>query len=100
MKRAARVDENHAPIVKALLDAGCSVQSLAAVGLGCPDILVGMAGANILIEIKNPDSRRGKEGLNEEQRSWHRFWKGHVVTVHTAEEAIAAVKAAVLRQAV
>ena len=49
MRRAARTDENHTAIVQALLDAGCSVQSLAAVGCGCPDLLWGLAGVNGLI---------------------------------------------------
>lgn len=40
MRRAARVDANHAEIVAALRDRGCLVQSLAALGHGVPDLLV------------------------------------------------------------
>ena len=39
--RAARVDQNHVEIVKALRDHGAFVVSLATVGKGVPDLLVG-----------------------------------------------------------
>ena len=39
--RAARVDDNHVAVVEALRKAGAMVQSLAAVGDGVPDLLIG-----------------------------------------------------------
>lgn len=92
MRRAAHIDDNQPEIVKALLDAGCSVQSLASVGLGTPDLLVGLAGVNILLEVKNLDGlnghvRRGA-GLSKEQLGWHGRWKGQVHTVHGPQEAL------------
>ena len=53
MRRAARVDDNHAKIVASLRLVGCTVLDLSAVGQGCPDIMVGLAGVNYLIEIKD-----------------------------------------------
>lgn len=37
-----RVDANHSQIVKALRQCGVSVLSLAPVGHGCPDLLIGI----------------------------------------------------------
>lgn len=42
MRRAARTDANQTAIVEALRKCGASVQSLAAVGKGVPDLLVGL----------------------------------------------------------
>lgn len=44
MRRAAKVDDNQGEIVAALQRAGCSVQSLAGVGRGFPDLAVGFQG--------------------------------------------------------
>jgi hypothetical protein len=102
VRRAAHVDANQPAIVQALLDAGCTVQSLAQVGLGCPDILVGYAGVNVLMEVKNLDGLNGNVrrgfGLSKEQLSWQGRWKGQVTTVHGPEEAIEVVKQALARE--
>ena len=44
MRRAARIDRNQPEIVKALRQVGAHVTSLAAVGDGVPDLLVGFQG--------------------------------------------------------
>lgn len=41
MRKYGRTDSNHAEIAAALRKAGASVVSLASVGNGCPDLLVG-----------------------------------------------------------
>lgn len=98
MRRAAHIDENQPAIVEALLNVGCTVQSLAGVGVGCPDLVVGYAGVNILLEVKNLETKNGRTakaarhgGLDEDQVSWHRAWKGQVAVVRTPEEAVEAV---------
>ena len=85
MRRAAKVDANHADIVDALLATGCSVQSLAPVGGGCPDLLVGIGGWNVLIEVK--DGEKGR--FTPAQKSWHRDWRG---TAHVAMSVEAALE--------
>ena len=81
-----RIDVNHALIVEALRKAGCTVQSLAKVGDGCPDLLVGRAGKNYLLEVKDA------HGVMEpNQIAWHATWNGHVATVRTVDVAFAAV---------
>jgi len=62
-----RVDNNQVQIVKALRDMGCTVEHLHAVGKGCPDIVVGFKGKNLLLEIKDGD----KKVLTPDQVNWH-----------------------------
>lgn len=83
MRRNARVDANHGVIVAALRQVGASVQDLAKVGKGCPDILVGYRGQNYLMEIK---TSKGKATLP--QIAWHTFWQGQVVVVRDVDEAL------------
>jgi len=81
MRRAARTDENQEQIVKALRAVGASVQSLAAVGHGVPDLLVGYEGKNILIEIKDGNKTPSKRKLTDDQVKWHESWNGGAVAV-------------------
>ena len=87
MRRAAKVDGNHAAIVKALRKIGAKVTDLSRVGDGVPDILVFFRGRTSLVEIKIPGGK-----LNERQIEWHAEHEGYMVFVVTsAEEAIAAI---------
>ena len=83
MRRAARVDANHSMIVAALRQVGATVQDLAKVGQGCPDILVGFRGRNYLMEIK---VNKGKP--THAQDVWHLTWQGQVVIVRDVDEAL------------
>lgn len=51
-RKVHRVDGNHRAVKEALEKIGAIVQSLATVGEGCPDLLVGYAGRWILLEVK------------------------------------------------
>lgn len=82
-----RVDANHMEIMAALRTVGCTVQSLASVGEGCPDLLVGCNGQNVLLEVKGV-----KGAKTPEQWSWHADWQGRVRIVRSAKEAIAVVR--------
>ena len=57
-RRASKVDATHAEIVQVFRCAGWPVLSLAAVGHGCPDLLVYGATALWLIEIKSGPKAR------------------------------------------
>jgi hypothetical protein len=79
-----RADNNQAEIVAALRSLGATVQILSSVGKGCPDLLIGHAGFNILIEVKNDRNQ-----LTEDQVKWHSTWKGQsVYVVHSIDEAL------------
>jgi len=78
-----RVDDNQSKVVKALRDLGATVQHLHAVGKGCPDIVVGFKGKNLLLEIKDGD----KKVLTPDQVNWHKLWKGQVNVVTSVDDA-------------
>jgi len=89
MRRAAKVDTTHRPIVEALRSVGASVIDLAAVGHGVPDLLVGYRGDMWLIEVKGPKTR-----LSESQRILHGAWRGKpIAVIRTIDEALALIGA-------
>ena len=88
MRLAARTDANQADIVKALLDIGASVQILAAVGQGFPDLLVGLAGRNFLLEVKDGSKPPSKRKLTPAEAEWHAEWRGQVCVVESVEAAL------------
>lgn len=92
MRRAAKVDENQQAIVDALRGAGASVVSLAGVGNGCPDLLVGVGLDLWLMEVKHPGRSKNRRAPNALQQEWHARWKAKpVVVVLTPAEALAAI---------
>lgn len=88
MRRFGKIDANHSAIVKALRQIGASVQSLASVGSGCPDLLVGFRGENIILEVKDGNLPPSKQKLTDDERVWHACWNGEVHTVTSVEEAL------------
>lgn len=91
MKRAARIDGNHRPVVEALTKATMRVQSLASMGKGVPDLLVGWRGVNVLLEVKDGTRKPSERTLTADERDWHATWGGQVAVVETPEEAVTAV---------
>ena len=74
--RAARIDANHEQVVSALRAAGASVQSLAGVGKGVPDLLVGFQGKTLLMEVKDGKKTPSERRLTDDQIRWHGAWNG------------------------
>ena len=95
MRFRAKVDANQSTIVAHLRRAGCTVQSLAAVGKGCPDILVGYQGYNFTFEVKDGDLPPSHRRLTSHESQWHAMWKGQVGTILTADEALTFMRKAV-----
>lgn len=93
MRRAARIDKTHQEIVKALRGWGATVESLATVGGGTPDLLVGINKVTVLMEVKSGKQEIGRKGqLNDLQQEWHSKWRGgSVVTVWCVEDALRAI---------
>jgi hypothetical protein len=90
---ARRVDANQTQIVKALREAGCTVQVLSMVGKGCPDLLVGRQENNYLLEIKDGDKPLSSQRLTPDELAWHNSWAGLVWTVNSIEHALRVVGA-------
>lgn len=86
MRTAARIDANQGEIVAALEACGCTVRSLAALGDGVPDLLVGLRWRNVLLEVKGP---KGK--LTPDQRRFLAAWRGEWYIVSTVDEALKAM---------
>jgi len=79
-------------IIGALRAVGASVAQLSQRGL--PDLLVGLAGRTVLLEVKGA---RGK--LTPDQETFLALWRGGTVTVvHSVSEALAALEDATGRQ--
>lgn len=78
---AAKRDENEGEIIKALEDCGATVVQLS--GKGYPDLLVGFAGVNYLIEVK---ADKGK--LTDDQFTFFESWNGQCEVARTAQEAL------------
>ena len=87
MRRAAKVDQNQDAVVSALRAAGATVQSLAAVGKGVPDLLVGYKGTTLLMEVKDGNKPPSAQRLTEDQLKWHGEWKGGSLAVVDGPEA-------------
>lgn len=81
MRRAAKIDANQEAVVSALRAAGASVQSLAAVGDGVPDLLVGFKEQTYLIEVKDGRKTPSQRKLTDAQVKWHENWKGGFLSV-------------------
>ena len=89
--KIAKIDANQPEIVQALRKAGCTVQTLAAVGKGVPDLLVGLRGSNFLLEIKDGKRPPSQKKLTDDQVAWHKAWGGSVTVVENPDQALRAV---------
>jgi len=81
--RAKKIDLNQPEIVEGLRAMGASVTSLAPIGAGCPDLLVGWKGRNLLMEVKQE-----QETFTAPQKLWHKHWQGSAHVVRSIAEAI------------
>lgn len=94
MRRAAKVDSNHGEVVAALRAAGCGVLSLAAIGKGCPDLLVHSPISpytTILLEVKDGNKPESARKLTPDQEKFHAKWNGPIYVVTSPSDALAAV---------
>lgn len=88
MRTAARADANQGEITGALRAVGASVQPLHSIGKGCPDLLVGWQGRNLLLELKDGAKVPSRRKLTEDEDAWHRAWGGQVAVVESVTDAL------------
>jgi len=92
VRRAAKTDRNQSEIVQALRDVGASVYSLAAVGDGIPDLLIGFRRSTYLLEVKDGKKKPSARELTPDQVKFHAEWFGGAcVVVNSVPEALAAI---------
>jgi len=91
---AARTDANHSAIVGALRACGAEVLSLAAVGKGCPDLLIWHPATQRMQLVEVKDGRRppSERRLTPDQEAFHKRWP--VTVVLDIEGAVAALVSA------
>ena len=80
----SKVDANQPQIVRELRDLGISVQSIASVGDGCPDIICGYRGRTYgPYEIKMPGGK-----LTPDEKDWWGEWNGDGTIVRCTEDVL------------
>lgn len=88
MRRAAKTDDNQKRIVAALRRSGATVLHLHTIGQGCPDLLIGWQGKNILAELKDGDKIQSKQKLTPDEIQWHERWRGQVAVITSVDDAL------------
>ena len=90
-----RTDANHTAVVQALMKIpGCMVQTLAAVGCGCPDLMILHRGRITLAEVKDGTKPPSGRELTDHEKAWHKRAKvcGCQVEIwESAEQAVLSV---------
>ena len=81
MRRRARTDANQQAVIDALRQAKATVQSLAEIGNGCPDLLVGYNGRTYLMEVKDGSKPLSGVKLTANQIEWHQQWTGGTLSI-------------------
>ena len=93
VRRAAKIDDNQPAIVAALRQIpGVTVRSLAHVGEGMPDLIVGFRQRNFLFEVKDPDKPPSKRKLTPDQEKFFEGWRGQCHVVETVFEIVEVIK--------
>lgn len=89
-----KIDSNHGEIVRGLRSIGARVQSLAAVGKGCPDLLVAFQGRWYVAEVKNGENIPSKQRLSVAEQEWHEQFsiQAPVHVWSSLDEALAVVR--------
>lgn len=93
MRRAAKVDRNHAEIVQALRAAGAAVSDTSAVGQGFPDLVCSYRGAWHLLEIKDGSAPPSARKLTPAQVRWRSLQHAEAPVVSSVDEALQAIGA-------
>lgn len=88
MRYNPRKDANHSKLVRVFEDMGCSVLDLAAVGRGCPDLLIAVAGKMRLVECKDGDKCPSARKLTEPQARFHAHWHDNISVVTCEMDAV------------
>jgi hypothetical protein len=88
MRRAARKDANHNDIADLFIAAGCSVADTSQLGKGFPDMVVGLCGINVLVEVKDGGKVPSKQKLTDDEFKFFHNWRGWVAVVRDSKDAL------------
>ena len=88
--RARRVDANQSSIIAAARALGCSVWDTSSLGLGGPDLVLGVATKfgrkNYLIEVKDGAKPPSARKLTTDERKFRDSWRGQYAVVESVED--------------
>jgi hypothetical protein len=85
VRKFGRIDDNQKVIVKQLRNYGCSVLSIASIGNGAPDIIVGFKGNNYLFELKDSSKPKSAQKLTADEIAFAGSWRGQIHTANNLE---------------
>lgn len=88
MRKHARKDANQDAIVEALRDCGASVWVTSQLGNGAPDVVVGIAGRAVLVEIKDGAKPPSERRLTPLEQAFRSSWRGPYEVVSSVDEAL------------
>lgn len=80
-------DANHAEIAQTFESLGCTVADTSALGDDFPDMVVGIAGVNLMVEAKSDGGR-----LSPGQHGFRERWRGQYDVVNSPDEAVELVQ--------
>ena len=86
MRTRGRVDDNQVEIVGVLRGHGATVVSLANVGAGVPDLLIGYGGISYLAEVKDGRKAPSRRTLTEDQAYFVETWQGGTIAIFSSAE--------------
>ena len=86
MRRAAKVDANHAAIRTAFKRMGCSVLDTFTLGRGAPDMVVSCTHGTWCVEVKDGNKSPSRRALTPDQESFHHNWKGLIYIVESVAD--------------
>jgi hypothetical protein len=84
----ARKDDNHNDIADLFTSAGCTVVDTSQLGKGFPDMVIGLCGINVLVEVKDGDKSPSKQKLTEDEFKFFHNWRGWVAVVRDDKDAL------------
>jgi hypothetical protein len=88
MRKYGKIDANQKEIVDTLRACGVSVVSIASVGDGTPDLLVGYHGCNFLFEVKDGTQPPSKRELTIAEANFRDSWRGGWDLVESVNDAL------------
>jgi hypothetical protein len=84
--RAKKIDTNQNLIVTQLRKCGVSVAITSMVGKGFPDLIIGRAGQNFLIELKDGNKSKSRKKLTLLEETFFQSWTGQINIAENFDE--------------
>jgi len=91
-RRAAKVDENQGELVEALRRMGAAVEITSSVHGGFPDVVVGLNGVSVLVEVKDGSLAPSRRRLTPAQQVVHGRFHGAITVIETLDQAVALIE--------